>query len=393
MKDKEICEGITTIDLCNDSADPQNPVVDLFKIKNGKRTNIWAGALRLVDFKIIDHENFAAYLQAGLKMSLSMAIDFSCSNGQVWDSAIGMWKFKKLKKKDFNIKKVPWIDRAESGFDQDMGMITNWKFDKTFGASAHTTEQHELIDLGRTGNKMLMVDGEKKRDPKAKRVNDYQFAIREVGAILEQYDATKEFLTFGFGAIPEYMGKECMDKGLKYQEVLHAFPLNGDFDSPAISGIDGVLKCYEENILRMRLAGPTLFAEFLEEYIDMVEAVRDAQDLRDKNEIPEYFVLMIITDGQIHDLKQTTRLVVRASELPISIVIVGVGEGPFQDMDFLDADEKLLKDDKKNRAKRDIVQFVQLSKAKVLGNLQEEVMREIPEQVCGFMEQHDYKID
>ena len=62
-------------------------------------------------------------------------------------------------------------------------------------------------------------------------------------------------------------------------------------------------------------------------------------------------------------------------------------------MDFLDADEKLLKDDKKNRAKRDIVQFVQLSKAKVLGNLQEEVMREIPEQVCGFMEQHDYKID
>ena len=140
IKDKEICEGITTIDLCNDSKDPKNPEVDLFKIKDGKRTNIWAGTLRLQDFTIIDHENFAAYLQAGLKMSLSMAIDFSASNGQVWDSAIGMWKFKKLKKKDFNMKKVPWIERAESGFDPELGMTTTWKYDKTFGASAHTTE-------------------------------------------------------------------------------------------------------------------------------------------------------------------------------------------------------------------------------------------------------------
>ena len=105
----------------------------------------------------------------------------------------------------------------------------------------------------------------------------------------------------------------------------------------------------------MRLAGPTLFAEFLEEYIDMVNAVRDAQVARDPKEIPEYFVLMIITDGIIHDLPKTTRLVVQASHLPISIVIVGVGDGPFDQMVFLDADEKMLRDDKKNRAVRDIV--------------------------------------
>ena len=103
----------------------------------------------------------------------------------MWDAALGMWKFKKAPKKDFNIKKVPWIERAESGFDHDLGNETIWKYDKTFGASKHTTEQHELIDLGRTGNKMLMNEGEKKRDPKEKKVNDYQFAIREVGAILE----------------------------------------------------------------------------------------------------------------------------------------------------------------------------------------------------------------
>ena len=67
------------------------------------------------------------------------------------------------------------------------------------------------------------------------------------------------------------------------------------------------------------------------------------------------------------------------SKLPISIVIVGVGDGEFDDMETLDADKKMLRDDKKRKAKRDIVQFVDLNQAKINGNLQAEVMREIPE--------------
>ena len=48
-------------------------------------------------------------------------------------------------------------------------------------------------------------------------------------------------------------------------------------------------------------------------------------------------------------------------------------------MHFLDSDEKLLKDDKKRKCKRDIVQFVELDKARDLGNLAEEVLKEIPD--------------
>ena len=59
----------------------------------------------------------------------------------------------------------------------------------------------------------------------------------------------------------------------------------------------------------------------------------------------------------------------------------------------LDSDEKLLKDDKKRKCKRDIVQFVNLNKCRAQGNLAEEVLREIPDQVCGYMEQQNFEID
>jgi len=52
-----------------------------------------------------------------------------------------------------------------------------------------------------------------------------------------------------------------------------------------------------------------------------------------------------LTDGDIHDMKETKSLIVAASELPCAIVIVGLGEHNFADMDELDADEELLRDD------------------------------------------------
>ena len=48
---------------------------------------------------------------------------------------------------------------------------------------------------------------------------------------------------------------------------------------------------------------------------------------------------MIITGGQISDLEATIDQVVYGSVLPLSIIIVGVGNANFDAMDKLDADE------------------------------------------------------
>ena len=38
----------------------------------------------------------------------------------------------------------------------------------------------------------------------------------------------------------------------------------------------------------------------------------------------KYLVMLIITDGAIHDMDETIRLIVRGADLPLSILIVGV---------------------------------------------------------------------
>jgi vacuolar-type H+-ATPase subunit F/Vma7 len=52
----------------------------------------------------------------------------------------------------------------------------------------------------------------------------------------------------------------------------------------------------------------------------------------------QYQILLIITDGIINDMQKTIDEVVRGADLPLSIVIVGVGEAEFDSMDTLDAD-------------------------------------------------------
>lgn len=52
----------------------------------------------------------------------------------------------------------------------------------------------------------------------------------------------------------------------------------------------------------------------------------------DKN---KYLILMIITDGVIHDMDETIRLIVKGADLPLSIIIVGVGNEDFSNMEVV----------------------------------------------------------
>ena len=53
-------------------------------------------------------------------------------------------------------------------------------------------------------------------------------------------------------------------------------------------------------------------------------------------------MLLILTDGEITDMANTKRAVIRASRLPMSIIIVGVGSCDFNKMVELDADDRQL---------------------------------------------------
>jgi hypothetical protein len=65
--------------------------------------------------------------------------------------------------------------------------------------------------------------------------------------------------------------------------------------------------------------------------------------------------MLILTDGEIHDMDKTKDLLVQASQLPLSVIIIGVGDEDFELMRELDSDGKLLRSSNGLEALRDLV--------------------------------------
>ena len=104
-----------------------------------------------------------------------------------------------------------------------------------------------------------------------------------------------------------------------------------------------------------------------------------------------YQILLLLTDGTIHDMPQTKQILVKLSQLPASVIIIGVGNADFDAMEELDGDGGLLRDDYGNACTRDIVQFVEYREAMKRGDLAEQVLKEVPDQVCAYMESVGFK--
>ena len=201
-------------------------------------------------------------------------------------------------------------------------------------------------------------------------MNQYLSSISSVGSILECYDTDKMIPVLGFGA--KILGFN--------QNVSHCFALNGNIFAPEVFGIKGVADIYLKNILKLSFFRPTHFHLILNYVANMV-------DMYVKNGVLNtFFVLMIITDGIIQDFSQAIDEIVRCSYLPLSIIIVGVGNEDFAQMEHLDADKGTLSSKKYGKPKADMVQFIPMRK--YLGNperLVYETLKELPYQVSDYM--------
>ncbi|XP_016341531.1 copine-4-like [Sinocyclocheilus anshuiensis] len=100
----------------------------------------------------------------------------------------------------------------------------------------------------------------------------------------------------------------------------------------------------------------------------------------------EYFILLILTDGVITDMADTREAIVHASHLPMSVIIVGIGNADFSDMQMLDGDDGILRSPKGEPVLRDIVQFVPFHNFKHASPaaLAKSVLAEVPNQVVDY---------
>lgn len=92
-------------------------------------------------------------------------------------------------------------------------------------------------------------------------------------------------------------------------------------------------------------------------------------------------------------MEATIDEIVRASSMPLSIIIVGVGEEDFTSMDLLDADEEPLFSRRYNKKMdRDIVQFVPFREFRNNPiELARQTLDEVPRQLISFMESKSIK--
>mmetsp|Transcript_3799 Transcript_3799/g.9493 ORF Transcript_3799/g.9493 Transcript_3799/m.9493 type:complete len:509 (-) Transcript_3799:566-2092(-) len=155
------------------------------------------------------------------------------------------------------------------------------------------------------------------------RMNFYEQAITIIGRTLAAFDDDGLIPCYGFG-----------DVRTQDARVFSFQP----GDTPCV-GLDTVCGTYRALVPHVRLAGPTSFAPAIHQAVRQVVAAGCA-----------YHILLIVADGQVtrpSDMPRgqlsvqeqaTINAIVMASEYPLSIVMVGVGDGPWDVMrEFDDA--------------------------------------------------------
>ncbi|CAF2347310.1 unnamed protein product [Brassica napus] len=147
--------------------------------------------------------------------------------------------------------------------------------------------------------------------------NPYEQAITIIGRTLAAFDEDNLIPCYGFG-----------DASTHDQDVFSFNP-----DDRFCNGFEEVLGRYKEIVPQLKLAGPTSFAPIIDMAMTIVEQSGG-----------QYHVLVIIADGQVTrsvdtengqlspQEQKTVDAIVQASKLPLSIVLVGVGDGPWDMM-------------------------------------------------------------
>ena len=198
-------------------------------------------------------------------------------------------------------------------------------------------------------------------------INNYEKSIRACCDILSVYNKKDEYEVYGFGA--DVNG-----------EFSNCFNINFNENSK-IKGVENIIKEYKKAVNKVDFSGGTYFAPVINSINSKIKSSK--QNLN-------YNILMIISDGYVHDIEDIIDRIVESSKLPLSVIIIGVGADVTSDMKKLNGEDGKLIDSSGEGLEKDIVQYVHFNDYNEnIEKLTQEVFRYIPQQIKDYFQNID----
>ena len=243
---------------------------------------------------------------------------------------------------DYKIEKISrFVDLIENGLQLQLSIAIDYT-----GSNGDPKNPESLHYCGN------------KRNP-----NQYEQVIKHIGELCQCYDFYKKFPSLGFGGVVPPLG-----------ETSHCFNITLN-RTEYIEGLENVIAVYEKTLDEIKLDGPTYFCPIMKENFTLIK------ENDEQSETSVYHVILLITDGTIHDMDDFKKTLIKNSEKPFSVIVVGVGKEDFSNMFQLGGDDNVLEDKNGTKCNRDICQFVRYKDFKNPLRLREKVLMILPNQI------------
>ena len=215
----------------------------------------------------------------------------------------------------------------------------------------------------------------------------FERAIKETATILIKKEKSNRFAFLGFGA---------KVKGCRHPTF--AFNHEKSERNLSVNSVEEALELYHKVYPAIEPEEPTNLAAVIER-VKMMILHQDSRNFK------IYTLLVVLTDGDISDRQETIDKIVECSQLPLSIILVGIGQKNFDDCEYFESGFEVEKSTEKKKKKkkgnylitgrlkssngkeamRRIVRFVYyqnyISKQK---ELEEALLKEVPRQMTEF---------
>ena len=202
--------------------------------------------------------------------------------------------------------------------------------------------------------------------------NDYRDVM---GAICNAYRNIASYMVgFGFGAkiVP------------KTGRTSNCFAMNGNFFDPVVTDYPQLYKAYSESLQKVEISLPVNYESIFNIACDYAEYEKQNHEARN------YFVLIVVSAGVIDDFDASYEAVSRAADLPLSVLMVKVGNVQLEDVndpaEMITRSEELFEECERRYV--DIVSFEDFKEGGASAAFELELIKRIPDQVQKYMEKN-----